>query len=60
MDDLRSTIISRGWNWGLIEGDRILTNAHVVLYASDIEVQATEGSSSFNTARSIPGAVRRG
>jgi len=26
----------------VIEGDRILTNAHVVLYASDIEVQATE------------------
>jgi S1-C subfamily serine protease len=26
----------------IIEGDRILTNAHVVLYASDIEVQATE------------------
>ena len=27
----------------VIEGDRILTNAHVVLYASDIEIQATEG-----------------
>jgi S1-C subfamily serine protease len=26
----------------VIEGDRILTNAHVVLYASDIEIQATE------------------
>ena len=26
----------------VIEGDRILTNAHVVLYASDIQVQATE------------------
>ena len=26
----------------VIEGDRILTNAHVVLYAGDIEVQATE------------------
>ncbi|MGH7058440.1 MAG: trypsin-like peptidase domain-containing protein, partial [Acetobacteraceae bacterium] len=25
----------------VISGDRILTNAHVVLYASDIEVQAT-------------------
>jgi len=25
----------------VIEGDRILTNAHVVLYASDIEIQAT-------------------
>jgi S1-C subfamily serine protease len=27
----------------VIEGDRILTNAHAVLYASDIQVQATKG-----------------
>lgn len=27
----------------VIEGNRILTNAHVVLYASDIQVQSTEG-----------------
>ncbi|HEY2590393.1 MAG TPA: trypsin-like peptidase domain-containing protein [Steroidobacteraceae bacterium] len=27
----------------VIEGHRILTNAHAVLYASDIQVQATEG-----------------
>ena len=28
---------------GRHQGDRILTNAHVVLYAGDIEVQATGG-----------------
>ncbi len=27
----------------VIEGDRILTNAHAVLYANDIQVQATKG-----------------
>ncbi len=32
----------------VIEGKRILTNAHVVLYASQIEVQAHEGSNKIS------------
>jgi S1-C subfamily serine protease len=34
----------------VIEGDRILTNAHAVLYASDIQVQATKDGDKFSAS----------